>query len=153
MHTLDFNDFRDSFELITPAPSKSYAGFEAADIPASVWWSEATQCLIMRDQPSDACYAQVSNEGVTGLFDQCAAFVYINHYLIEQTANADPMGEELHRIARCFMGVYPFGQLSLDEWFAEQGQLSLDEWLAEHGQDISAKAHQTAQTIIERFFQ
>ena len=143
MHTLDFNDFRDSFELITPAPSKSYAGFEAADIPASVWWSEATQCLIMRDhiQPSNTCYAQVNNEGVTGLFDQCAAFVYINHYLIEQTANADPMGEELHRIARCFMGVYPFGQLALDEW------------LAEHGQDISAKAHQTAQTIIERFFQ
>lgn len=139
METLNFDQFRDSFELITPDPSANYAGFEGLDPSDKVWWSDATQCLIERGD-GGACCATVSDSGTVGLFDHCAAFIYVNHYLLERTADADPMGEELHHIARCFMGVYPWPQTDLSEW------------IAEHGQDINQSAHHAAQTIIERFF-
>jgi len=141
LETLDFDMFRDSFETIEPVPHKSYAGFQGSDLGAGpIHWSEVTQCLIGGTLGGECC-ATVGNDGITGLFDHCAAFIYVNHYLIEQTANATPDSEELHHIARCFMGVYPWGQMSLDEW------------LHEHHADINENARATAQTIIERFFQ
>ena len=140
LETLDFDMFKDSFELVKPVAGKSYAGFEHEDLPESVWWSDAAQCLIDRGD-GDECSATVSNLGTVGLFDHCAAFVYINHYLLEQTANATPDSEELHHIARCFMGVYPWPETDLEEWFYD------------HHADINENARATAQTIIERFFQ
>jgi hypothetical protein len=137
---LTFDMFRDSFERITAQADKDYGGFQGRDLSDPFYWSAATSCLMetMRD---GSLFANVGNLQCDGLFDHVATFVYINHYLMEAKATADPASDELHHIARCLMGVYPWPQVSLDEW------------LHDHHADISRAAYAAASSILERFDQ
>ena len=138
LQTLPFDMFKDSFVMHVPQAGEDYGGFAGEDLANHIFWSEDTQCVMDMDETGQYC-ATVGNTGTTGLFDHCAAFIYIHHYLAEQAANAEPDSDELHHIARCFMSVWPWPQMSFDEW------------LHEHIQHLNSDATNAARTLLERF--
>lgn len=136
--TLPFEMFKDSFVQVCPQAGEEYAGFQGEDLGAAIWWSDDTQCMVQAG-PDHQCVATVGNMGCAGLFDHCAAFIYVQHYLPERAAGLSGDDDELHHIARCFMGVWAWPQISFDEWYCE------------HMHDLNHDASVAASNLLEMF--